>query len=145
MKRIFNIVFLGVLILTSQGCELDDDQNFHFVSLRIIEAELPESFELNRIHTIQVTYERPNGCIFFEGFDVFPEGNTTRNVVAIGSEINDGDTACTQAIEEVEASFQFEVLFTETYTFRFYNGDDAGGNPIYLEYEVQVADGEPTN
>ena len=145
MKRIVRVIFWVVFVLSVQGCAIDSEQNFHFVTLRIVDAEVPETFDLNGVYDIQVTYARPNGCTFFEGFDVFPVENTIRNIVAIGSEFDDGETACTQAVENVVADFRFEVLYEGTYTFRFYNGDDAEGNPIYLEYDVQVNEVEPTN
>lgn len=145
MKRIFSVVSLFALILSFQGCSLDDEQNFHFVTLQILEAEVPESFDLHEIYTIQVTYMRPNGCTFFEGFDVTATDNTTRNIVAIGSQITDEDTTCSDIVENVTAEFRFEVLYTGTYTFRFFNGNDEAGNPMFLEYEVEVNEEEPTN
>lgn len=145
MKRILRVVFCFVLLLSFQACDIDSEQNFHFVNLRIVDAEVPESFDLNGIYDIRVTYSRPNGCTFFEGFDVSSVDTTTRNVVAIGSEINNSDTACIQIVEDVEATFKFKVLYSGTYTFRFYNGNDNEGNAIYLEYEVQVNDAQPTN
>ncbi|NNE76231.1 MAG: hypothetical protein HKN31_04080, partial [Pricia sp.] len=47
---------------------------------------------------------------------------------------------CNEVNEEVEDSFQFEVLYTEPYLFRFYTGDDANGDPEFLEIEVPVSD-----
>ncbi|WP_343486958.1 hypothetical protein [Allomuricauda sp. d1] len=140
MKRVFAVALFSVLMLFMGGCDLDDDQNFHFVALRILDAEVPESFELNQVYDITVTYQRHNGCVFFQGFDVQDVDLTTRNIVAIGSELVDTDTACTQAVEEVEAQFRFQVLYSEPYLFRFYAGEDEDGNATYLEYTVEVSD-----
>ena len=145
MKRICSLVLWMVIAVSLQGCEIESDQNFHFVTLRILDAQVPESFELNEIYDIQVTYANPDRCTGFEGFDFFTVDETTRNIVAIGTVSADSNTACVQIVENFEASFQFEVLYTGTYTLRFYNGDDEEGNPIYLEYEVQVNAEEPTN
>lgn len=136
MKRIFAAIFLCAFCLS--GCDIESDAaNFRFVTLRIVNADVPESFDINRMYDIQVTYERPNGCTFFEGFDVTRVDQNTRDVVAIGTEFID-DMACTQAIEEVVATFQFEVVYNGPYTFRFYNGTDIEGNAVYLEYVVEV-------
>lgn len=136
MKRIFAVLFLGAFILS--GCDIESEgANFTFVTLRIIEAEVPESFNINEIHDIQVIFERPNACTFFEGFDDTRVNETSIDVVAIGTEFI-GEAPCTQAVEEVVANFQFQVVYSGPYTFRFYNGNDADGNPVYLEYVVEV-------
>lgn len=138
MKRVLKVIFLFSCISLLGGCDIESSgSNFKFVTLRIVDVELPESFDINGFYDIQVTYERPNGCTFFEGFDVTRVDQNTRDVVAIGTEFID-DMACTQAIEEVVANFQFEVVYSGPYTFRFFNGTDANGNPVYLEYVVEV-------
>lgn len=138
MKRIFAVIFLCAGIFFLNGCDIESEgSNFNFVTLRILDAQVPESFDINNVYDIQVTYERPNGCTFFEGFDVTRVDQNTREIVAIGTEFID-EMACTQAIEEVVANFQFEVVYNGPYTFRFYNGNDAEGNAIYLEYVVEV-------
>ncbi|EAR02719.1 hypothetical protein FB2170_05510 [Maribacter sp. HTCC2170] len=124
--------------LTFSSCDLEDDgPNFHFVPLQIESVEMPESFDLEETYEIKVTYILPDGCTYYEGFDVFKDDLTTRQVVAIGSQRTD-DEACTQAIREEMASFDFIVLHNQTYLFKFYQGEDADGNRQYLEVEVPV-------
>ena len=138
------MLILVVCFLFS-SCDLDNESpNFHFTTLNVVEASLPESFELNRTYNIDVTYIRPDGCTYFEGFDISKVGQTDRDVAVIGTVITDEDTACTQAIEEVVATLPFQVIFTEDYNFRFYAGQDENENPIYLEYTVPV-EVDPTN
>ncbi|MEM7380640.1 MAG: hypothetical protein AAF361_05510 [Bacteroidota bacterium] len=131
------LILLLVLAVPLVSCNLDDDGvNFNFVALQIVSAELPESFTQNQTYEITVTYVRPNGCTFFEGFDISEAGTTVRNVVAVGSELQ--DQACTQATEEVTATFNFIVLHSDDYLFRFWIGEDAEGEPEFLEIEVPV-------
>lgn len=131
------IVFMACSLFSS--CELDSDSpNFYFTTLEVVEASLPASFELNQTYDIEVTYARPNGCTFFEGFDVSKTAETDRDVVVIGSVLTDQDAVCTQAIEEVTAILPFKVIFTGEYHFRFYAGQDESDNAIYLEYTVPV-------
>ncbi|NAS10919.1 hypothetical protein GTQ38_02825 [Flavobacteriaceae bacterium R33] len=131
------LILLLVLAAPLVSCSLDDDGvNFNFVALQIVSAELPESFVQNQTYEISVTYVRPNGCTFFEGFDISESDTTVRNVVAVGSELQ--DTACTQEAEEVEATFNFIVLHSEDYIFRFWTGEDADGEPEFIEIEVPV-------
>ncbi|MBT8282107.1 MAG: hypothetical protein KJO86_00090 [Muriicola sp.] len=132
-----SILFVCLLALSLQSCKLEDDGvNFNFVPLQIVSAELPESFDLNETYEIRVRYLRPSSCVFFEGFDITKESTTTRNVVAIGTEFL--DEPCTQAVEELEASFNFICLYEGTYLFRFWNGEDENGNQQYIEMEVPV-------
>ena len=131
------LILLLVLATPLVSCNLDDDGvNFNFVALQIVSAELPESFTQNQTYEITVTYVRPNGCTFFEGFDISEADTTVRNVVAVGSELQ--DEACTQAAEEVTATFNFIVLHSDDYIFRFWTGEDAEGEPEFLEIEVPV-------
>ncbi len=146
MKRIFvGIALLAMASPLFQGCSLDDNEaNFHFVSLSIVDVDIPDSFVLNETYEIGVTFIRPDGCTFFEGFNVLNTAQTDRDVVAIGTVI-DNDTACTQAIEEVVATFTFVVLYNQEYHFRFYAGDDTDGEPEYLEFTVPIEEVPPNN
>ncbi|WP_299533809.1 hypothetical protein [Ulvibacterium sp.] len=136
MKRYLVILYSLLAVLGLSSCNLGDDgPNFHFTALQITSAELPESFNLNETYEIKVTYVRPDGCTFFEGFDLAKPDVTVRNVVAIGSVRT--DQTCTAAVEEEEATFIFVVLFDEPYTFRFWQGTEDGMDE-YFEVEVPV-------
>ena len=132
------IIFLfACTVLLFGGCSIDDQPNFHFTALEITAADLPESFELNNTYRIYFTYVLPDGCTFFEHPDVTMEDTTVRNVVAIGF-VRTDDEACTQAIVEREAFFNFSVIYNEPYTFRFYQGEDSNGEAQFLEVVVPV-------
>lgn len=136
MKRLVSPIFVVfAFVLTS--CSLSDDQpNFYFVPLQVVSAELPVSFSLHETYEINVTYVLPNGCVSFEGFEVSPIAETTRNVVPIGSQFD--DLECIDGMEEVESSFNFICLYSDTYLFRFWTGEDENGEQEYLEIEVPV-------
>jgi len=136
MKRYFLIFSSLLAIFCLSSCNLGDDgPNFHFTALQITSAELPESFVLNETYEISVTYVRPDGCTFFEGFDIGNEDVAVRNVVAVGSVRT--DQTCTTALEEEEATFLFIVLHNETYRFRFWQGTEDGQDE-YFEVDVPV-------
>jgi hypothetical protein len=137
MKTLWSVCKAFLLLLVLNACDIGDDEvNYHFVTLEIIEVSMPESFTLNETYEIGVTVLVPNGCTQFEGFDVVSGDTTVRNVVAIGTERV--DLACAEVISEVEASFDFLCLYPETYLFRFWTGEDDQGVPQYLEIEVPV-------
>ena len=146
MKKVLMPLILLVACSWFTACEVDDDSpNFYFTALTTVEANVPESFEFGETYDIEVTYLRPNGCTFFEGFDVMQTAETDRDVVVIGFVLTDEDRACTQAVEEVVAILKFNVIYTEEYKFRFYAGDDTDGNATYLEYTIPVAAQASTN
>ena len=140
MKKVVLGCLLCVLGFSFSSCELNDDsQNFHFTTLSVVEASLPESFRLNETHTIEVTYLRPDSCTFFQRFDTNVTANTERTIAVIGSVFTDNET-CAQLAEEVTSTFEFNVIFTGTYTFRFYSGEDESGNASFIEYTVPVVE-----
>lgn len=137
MKRITFLLFVTIFpVLTS--CNLDNDVNYHFEALEIKSIEMPESFDFGKVYNIKVNYLRPNDCTFFEGFDVRREDVTTRKVVAIGSVIEDNGAECKEIMQEVTASFNFEVVYDQPYLFKFWTGDDENGDPVYTEITVPV-------
>ena len=131
-------VWIGLfLLLGLTACELEDDSiKYHFVPLQITSVDVPDSFTLNETYEISVTFIRPSSCTFFEGFDVRQADTTIRNVVAIGSEID--DQQCTQVVEEVTESFNFLVIYDQDYLFRFWTGEDENGVSEYLEISVPI-------
>ncbi|QCX02407.1 hypothetical protein FGM00_17395 [Aggregatimonas sangjinii] len=136
MKRFAILSVLAAFTMVISSCSNDDEPNFHFTALRALSAEVPESFELNERYQITVTFERPDGCTFFEGFDVTSPDTTVRDVVVIGSVFT--DRACTTEVEEIEVSFDFVVIHDQTYTFRFYEGQDDEGEHQFFEITVPV-------
>lgn len=133
------LVLLAVFIaLINNGCSIeDDDANFYFTALEIVDAELPESFDYNKTYEILVNYIKPDSCTNYEGFDVVKDLLTVRNVVAIGSVRTDKDNCTVESIEQT-ASFNFKVIYTDPYTFKFYTGDNSEGEAQYLEVVVPV-------
>ena len=126
-----------VLLLLFSSCDIsDDDASYHFVTVPVQTVDMPESFTLNETYTIEVTLLVPNGCTSFEGFDVTSEGETIRRVVGIGTERD--NVACTEAIEVVNSSFEFLCLYSGTYLFKFWTGENEAGEPQFLEIEVPV-------
>jgi len=116
---------------------LDDGPNFHFLPLQIVSAELPDSLVLNDTYQIQVTYNQPDGCTAFAGFDITDQDTTVRNVVVVGTRRTDQEN-CTEAITERTATFNFIVRYEEPYTFRFWQSENEAGEQQYLEVVVPV-------
>ena len=136
MKKTF-LFILSCITFFNTSCSLNDDgDKFHFVPLQIIDAEFPESFTLNETYQITITYIIPNNCVDFEGFDVSKLDTTSRNIVAIGSELD--NEVCNLIALEAENSFDFTCLYESTYYFRLWTGEDENGEQQYIEFEVPV-------
>lgn len=137
MKKPFVICLFAAVFLIFSSCNIDDGPNFHFLPLQITSAELPESFTLNETYSIQVTYVQPDACTAFAGFDVVDQDTAVRNVVVVGTKRTDQEV-CAENIEEQTASFNFFVKYSEPYTFRFWQSENADGEQQYLEIVVPV-------
>lgn len=130
------MIILVVAGFALDSCNNDNGATIEFHALQITDAELPESFALNNTYEIKVTYVIPDSCTYFEGFDIAPKDSTIREVVAIGSmTINQ---QCGQVATELQESFLFRVVHEQDYVFKFWQGKDAAGDPIFLEMQVPV-------
>ena len=143
MKKKINLmkqVLLAVLMAVSvMSCSLDDDNNIRYEEEfdAIESVDIPEEFELNAVHEISMTYLRPSDCHTF--YDFFYQADGNERTVAVRTIYPVGQDCEVLNDEEVEVSFNFEVLSTETYVFRFYQGEDEDGEDIYYIAEVPVA------
>lgn len=138
MKKYLILTLLVAASLSISSCNLGDNgDSYAYVPLKVISTDLPESFEFNKTYHIKVTYLRPNDCTYFEGFEITKPALTTRNVVPVGAELTDNE-GCKEISEEVDAYFDFIVIYTDTYHFRFYTGVDENGDAQYLEMDVPV-------
>ncbi|WP_350284161.1 hypothetical protein [uncultured Croceitalea sp.] len=136
MRKSIATVVATVSIFLFFGCDIESDENFQFVTLEVISADMPEVFTQNAIHQIEVTYRRADDCTFFYDFDVSSNEANRRDIVAIGSYLTK-DT-CSETDDEVKAILRFQPLETFTYHFRFYTGSNENDEPQYVEYMVPV-------
>ncbi len=140
MKRLYVWLCTGIVAVISVSCSLDDDQtNFKYATLKTVSANLPDTFELGRVYRIDVKLLRPDECTFSETFDVsrdFTDSTNIRTVAAIGIVLDQAD--CAVVNDSIQDSFQFEVIYTKPYVFKFYTGDDENGEAEFLEIEVPV-------
>jgi len=131
-RKIFFVIF-AVLLMAS--CSDDDSYDYHYELLPIEEALVPEEFEYGQIYNISVKYIVPDDC--YINSDILYEYNDdARNVAVISLVIESND--CETVDLEQELTFQVHALQASPYIFRFWQGDDENGEPIYLILEVPV-------
>jgi len=135
MKHFITLFLFALLIV---GCN-DDDDNFHDYHLEyigVVSAELPDEFTYGHTYEINVTIELPNSCYYHYGqYDYFYEGSTRLIYPIVHI---DDDVSCTQNITETTFSIPVHALQDEPYIFKFYQGEDANGEDMYLTIEVPV-------
>lgn len=133
MKKI--ILLLSVVFLFN-SCSPDDSISYRFELLPIESVDLPAEFELGETYTITYRYYRPTTCYNDDGIYYEKDLNVrifaARNIV-----INPGNCQPLDMVL-VEKTFNFYVTSNGSYIFKFWNGEDANGDNIYLEYEIPV-------
>lgn len=137
MKKFLAFAAVSALLVSLASCNNDDGgPTTEFNQLKITAADLPASFTLGALEEIPITYELPDDCTRFDSFQLLTPLDTVREVVVIGARRDNG--ACNPTATEATETLIFQVLFDITYTFKFWQGDDAQGNPQYLEVNVPV-------
>ena len=131
-RKIFFVIFAVVLMVS---CSDDDSYEYHYELLPIEEALVPDEFEYGKIYSISVKYIVPDDC--YINSDILYEYNDDARNVAVISLVIDSDDCETIDLEQ-ELTFQVHALQASPYIFRFWQGDDDNGEPIYLVVEVPV-------
>jgi hypothetical protein len=135
MKHFISLFLVAFLLF---GCS-DDDYNDHEYRLEYVNtlsADLPDEFIYGKTYRINVTIELLDSCYYFYNqYDYIYEG-TSRLIYPIGH--IDEDVPCTPNVRETTFSIPVQVLQTEPYVFKFYQGQDVDGEDIFLVIEVPV-------
>lgn len=134
MKR-YIIILLTIISFSACSLSGDDDVNHHFEYVPITEVDVPSEFILGERYQILVKYSLPNDCYGFYSCDYIYESYS--RMVTIIAAVND-DTVCTQTTIEGEYIIDIEVVQSEPYIFKFWQGIDNQGNSEYLIVEVPV-------
>ena len=138
MKRIkYLLVMFVALAATVSSCNDDNDyHDYHLEYIGVKSADVPDEFIYGRTYRIDVTIELPNSCYYYYNqYDYFYEG-TSRLIYPI-ADVDDG-VPCTLNITETTFSIPVQALQSEPYIFKFYQGEDADGQDIFLTIEVPV-------
>jgi hypothetical protein len=134
MKKHFFL--LSILAFSFLSCELDENNNqpFYFEVMPITSVEVPEQFVHGNTYEISVSYNRPSTCYQFNDF-LYSISGSERSVAVVNTVYNDG---CVSDPEIANASFDITILSNETYTFKFYQGEDETGVDQYLIIDIPV-------
>tara|TARA_R100001369_G_scaffold18939_1_gene34538 strand:- start:201 stop:620 length:420 start_codon:yes stop_codon:yes gene_type:complete len=138
MKQ-FIPLFLFVFLVF--GCSVDDnndsnDHDYHLEYVSVISADLPDEFIYGLTYRINITIELPNSCFYYYDQYYYLYEGTSRLIYPIGH-VDDG-VPCTPEITETTFSIPVQALQSEPYIFKFYQGEDADGQDLFLTIEVPV-------
>lgn len=137
MKKL--LIFTAFILATATSCNIDNDNtpNFFLEIVPIQSVEVPDEFVHGETYEISVTYNRPNDCYEFNDF-IYGIENNERTVAVVNTVYT--DLECNAVPESITVSFDFVVVSTDTYLFKFYQGSDAQGQDQYLLVEVPVVE-----
>ena len=142
MKKYALLVVIFISILSSCSIENDDSVNFHLEVLPIDSVDVPEQFVHGETYEIFMTYTRPNSCYQFNDF-IYEINGYERTVAIVNTVYPNAN--CIETPESVTVSFDFIVYGTETYLFKFYQGENDEGIDQYYLVEVPVVDSRIAN
>lgn len=134
MKKLLLLLFVSLIAIS---CSTDEGNNYYYEILPIESFEVPTSFDFGKVYTLTVFYKRPTDChtnpsLYFEKKD------STR-IIAIQSLVLDrNDCKAVPNEESRKGSFQFEVLSSKPYVFKFYKGQDENDQDIFEEVTIPV-------
>ncbi len=134
MKKI--VLLLSVLFLFN-SCSMDDESDkFHYALLPIESVDIPAEFTLGETYDITIRYFRPSTCHAFDGF--YYEKNLNTRTIAVQNVIFEQNNCVNLSETLVEQNLEFYVTNNGSYIFKFWQGKDATGEDIFLEYEIPV-------
>lgn len=135
MKKIISLV---ALVFLFNACSRDDGDSYTLELVPIESVDIPSQFTLGQTYPITVHYNRPTSCYYFN--KLFYEKNLNIRTIAVENVVLESNN-CEPLIgtsAAVTETFNFIVTSNGSYIFKFYNGKDTNGEPIFLEYEVPV-------
>ena len=121
------------------SCSIDSDYSptFYLEVLPIESVNMLQEIVLGETYEIEITYNRPNGCYFFNDF-FYQTNENERTIAVINTVYTNID--CVQADEPMEVFFTFPVTSNSTYVFKFFQGKDESGDDQYYILEVPVVE-----
>lgn len=136
MKKTFFLLLLAFLT----ACDLNDDDSGNemlYAYAPINAVELPESLVLGETYVFEITYTNPSPCHKIFGYEYVP--GAASNIFAIVTSYNPDNALCTEEEGDTEVfEWEFTAELNEKHIFKFWQGVDEDGEPVFLTEEVEV-------
>lgn len=141
------LALLFVFALTLSSCSIEDDgPGIKYQYAKVLDAGLPDSFELGKSYQLEITYLLPSAChnpLGIEANRGSLTGEARRDIFIVGvTSISADITDCTIESEDLEREKNLTITIDEDepYTFYLWNGLDDENENQYITVEVPVID-----
>lgn len=141
------LILLFIASLSTLSCSIDEEgPKTTFELSKVVEADLPASFEFGKVYKIDVSYLLPSACHRQTGLDVKRgnvSGDERRDIYVVGiSSFNASLPECSIEAEDDELikDGYFSILIDENKPFTFYlwQGMDEDMEHVYTIVEIPV-------
>lgn len=130
-------VLLIVFLICAAGCTLEDEGTTYSSELvPVTTVEIPDTLVFRNHYTFKISYQRPTDCYFFDGFSY--EQNANEFLFAVVNGVYENPHCEPVESDTTTVNLNFAVNRNDFYIFKFWQGKDANGEPIFLTKEVPV-------
>lgn len=135
MKRIISLFAVFFLL---NSCTPEPDTQYLFELRSIESVDIPTEFTLGQTYPITVHYTVPTSCYYFSS--LYYDKNLNVRTIAVETAVAQTNNChdLTPAEGASTYTFNFYVTSNGSYIFKFYQGKDANGENVFLEYEIPV-------
>ncbi|HEU0136842.1 MAG TPA: hypothetical protein VFQ50_06090 [Flavobacterium sp.] len=130
------IMFLFLLAFAVNSCSISEEPKMQEALLPVESVVMPATYIANDVSTIMVSYRRPTDCHIFNGFHYNVENQTS--TIGIRAVIFNQDNCTDDSASVYEAPLEFKPTEAGEYRFKFWTGNDAQGQPLFIEHTVEV-------
>ena len=131
------IMFLFLLAFAVNSCSLSDEATSQEALLPIESVEMPQTFTPDSSSTIMVSYRRPTDCHIFNGFH-YTTVEDSVTTIGIRAVVFNQDNCTDDSGNLYEVPLDFVPTEAGEYRFKFWTGNDAQGQPTFIEHTVEV-------
>ncbi|HLT54325.1 MAG TPA: hypothetical protein VKZ97_10550 [Flavobacteriaceae bacterium] len=138
MKRILLVVLTFAALVS---CSLNDDSdNTYYEFVPVEPIDFPTEFELDSLYNLKLKYYRPTSCHAFNDIYYAHDSVDVRTIAIVTTVFADNNNCEPLVDVSHEVNFDFKALDIESYTFKFWQGEDETGEDQYITLEVPVVE-----
>ena len=137
MKNILKLSLSVLMVISLMNCNDRNDENLiqSVDRVKIDSVKIAQdSMDVFTIQTIKTYSNFANNCEGFYGYDYVHEDQLSRSVSAFKFKT---ETECGEEFART-SQINFQPQIPGNYTFKFWNGQDAAGENIWLEKTITV-------
>ncbi len=143
MKQFLTKLFLVIAVaLIAIACSMDEDKKIDFVVefIPVEGVDTPQYVVPGNTYPVTMYFKRPNDCYYVQQEPYYSISGSVRTVAVQALVIEDANCMPldTTVTEEKTFNFQCPLTTDNSFTFRFYKGNDAAGNQQFIDVTIPV-------